>query len=351
MQALLNFANDTPASGPISNVAARQGMSPGGLGPASAMQPPAQQGHEATPPPLSPKLVFAAPATAPTTAATAAGWNPLLNPGRAAEQAKAILQKLVQWSTQKSLNPWWGVQFWQDVARMEVTEPMEPDLMRALRGQGYQGAHTLGAPRDELKTILERFRDGGNALLGSGGFPGAPPGMGDAMEFSMSDDRWQQGLPPDMTRAAPDIYRMCRAEGVSNMREWLSGRYKGERSQKNPEWTDLWNAASEVDFTLLRNKGYEAAILASDDGLEMKLRRLASYAHLVRTGDLQSATMFLAIKPPGAETDVAPTWLANEATLYSKAEHQRSERVRQSKPKGKGKKGKGKGKGKGEKEV
>ncbi len=135
------------------------------------------------------------------------------------------------------------------------------------------------------------------------------------------------------------------------MREWLSGRYKGERSQKNPEWTDLWNAASEVDFTLLRNKGYEAAVLASDDGLEMKLRRLASYAHLVRTGDLQSATMFLAIKPPGAETDVAPTWLVNEATLYSKAEHQRGERVRQSKPKGKGKKGKGKGKGKGEKDV
>ena len=113
----------------------------------------------------------------------------------------------------------------------------------------------------------------------------------------------------------------------------------------------MWNAASEVDFTLLRNKGYEAAILASDDGLEMKLRRLASYAHLVRTGDLQSATMFLAIKLPGAETDVAPTWLVNEATLYSKAEHQRGERVRQSKPKGKGKKGKGKGKGKGEQEV
>ena len=225
---------------------------------------------------------------------------------------------------------------------------MEPDLLRALRGQGYQGPHTLGAPRDDLKKVLEQFRDSGGASLGSGGFVGAPPGMEHVMEFTMSDERWQYGLPPDLSRAAPEIYRKCRAEGVNNMREWLSQRYKGDRSPKNAEWTDLWNAACEIDFALIRNRGNEAAMLASDDGLEIKLRRLASYAHMVRTGDLQCATMFLAIQPPGAETDVAPSWLLDDATLYSKKEHQRSERVAKNKSKGKGK-GKGKqGKGKGE---
>ena len=62
-----------------------------------------------------------------------------------------------------------------------------------------------------------------------------------------------------------------------------------------------------------------------------------------------------AISTPGAGEDVVPRWLVNEATGYSKAEFQRTERVntearRRDYPTQKGDdKGRGKGKQKGKK--
>ena len=46
-----------------------------------------------------------------------------------------------------------------------------------------------------------------------------------------------------------------------------------------------------------------------------------------RSGDTTGAAHMLAIQPPGLDVDLAPTWLVSEATLHSKNEHQRSERV------------------------
>ena len=67
----------------------------------------------------------------------------------------------------------------------------------------------------------------------------------------------------------------------------------------------------------------------------------------------------LAQQAPGMQSDVAPSWMVSEATIHSKVEHQRNERVKQSRKTdgdgqggGKGKKGDGKGKkgdGKGKK--
>ena len=55
----------------------------------------------------------------------------------------------------------------------------------------------------------------------------------------------------------------------------------------------------------------------------------------------------LAIKAPGAASDIAPTWLVSEVTAHSKAEFQRAERVRRGAGKGspKGKQDKGVGRG------
>ena len=59
----------------------------------------------------------------------------------------------------------------------------------------------------------------------------------------------------------------------------------------------------------------------------------------------------LAQQAPGMQSDVAPSWMVSEATIHSKVEHQRNERVKQSRKnvgsgqgRGKGKKGDGKGK-------
>ena len=59
----------------------------------------------------------------------------------------------------------------------------------------------------------------------------------------------------------------------------------------------------------------------------------------------------LAQQAPGMQSDVAPSWMVSGATKHSKVEHQRNERVKQSRKNdgdgqggGKGKKGDGKGK-------
>ena len=81
--------------------------------------------------------------------------------------------------------------------------------------------------------------------------------------------------------------------------------------------------------------------LASDDALELHLRRLASYVYEMRTKDKVGAAAMLAVRPPGSSADLAPTWLVSEATAHSKAEYQRDERVssawkRDSRPGGRG---------------
>ena len=53
----------------------------------------------------------------------------------------------------------------------------------------------------------------------------------------------------------------------------------------------------------------------------------------------------LAVRPPGMQTDVAPTWMVDTATAHSKAEYQRGERVTKSQHDVR-QRGKGRGKGK-----
>ena len=47
-----------------------------------------------------------------------------------------------------------------------------------------------------------------------------------------------------------------------------------------------------------------------------------------RTGDVAGANKMLALKAPGSQVDVAPSWVVTDATSFSKSEHQRDERVR-----------------------
>ncbi len=153
--------------------------------------------------------------------------------------------------------------------------------------------------------------------------------------------RWSHGLPADLPRAAQEIYRSLRAEASANAREWLSAHYKGSRACTNGEWTGLWNAAAELDFfvdSLPADQVMQQ--LATSDMAEMRLRALASHVYQARTGDSTGAAMILAVRPPGTESDIAPVWFISDVTQYSKAEHQRRQRVNQ--------RGRGKGRGRGD---
>ena len=114
-------------------------------------------------------------------------------------------------------------------------------------------------------------------------------------------------------------------------------------------------AATAVDLRLQQSE--EAAgwagvqdALATDDLVEIHLRRLSSYVYGSRTGDWSGANFMLAVQAPGSEMDIGPSWLITEVTANSKSDSQRSERVATSSktedpPKGKGKEKQGAGRG------
>ena len=100
-----------------------------------------------------------------------------------------------------------------------------------------------------------------------------------------------------------------------------------------------------------------AGVLQSDVSIELALRRLSSHVYYSRTKDRTGATHMLGVVPPGTATDLAPSWLVSDVTVFSKTEHQRDERVaaaasirqRYAQDPGKGDKDKGRGRGRGDK--
>ena len=92
---------------------------------------------------------------------------------------------------------------------------------------------------------------------------------------------------------------------------------------------DLWQGATSADFALsgARTDSERYVLLGTDDQLELSLRHLSAHIYLQRTKDYLGAQRIRAIAAPGSGIDVAPEWLITEATTFSKAEHQRSERV------------------------
>ena len=122
------------------------------------------------------------------------------------------------------------------------------------------------------------------------------------LPLASGDPRWQSQLRPDLRRAAPEIYLNFRAEGVSTTREWVSREFAQMQN------TEFWHLATEVDFRLDSCPSEEGKLnlLASDDTLEIQLRRLASKVHELRTGDKDAALHMLTISLLGNKRDLAP---------------------------------------------
>jgi hypothetical protein len=110
----------------------------------------------------------------------------------------------------------------------------------------------------------------------------------------------------------------------------LLANFAGDKSSH--VWKDLWTLAQQTDFQIAAANGqggYSAVmqLLSSNDSLELALRRLASYIHQERTGDIRAAAHIQGAQPPGCKADIAPTWLVTESTLLNKKELQRDERL------------------------
>lgn len=139
---------------------------------------------------------------------------------------------------------------------------------------------------------------------------------------------WHLRLPPDLQRAAPELYRNIRAEGVASVRQWVNDQHPAMEQRQGAAYQDLFTAATIIDYELAgcQNESSLMHRLATSDTLEIQLRKLGSFIYLRRTKDKAGALRMLGIRAPGTMTDIAPRWMLDDANSFSKVEWQRTER-------------------------
>ncbi len=315
LDAFRSFGAGEQVGGPISATAARQGFHPQATQPTAAA--PAVQGHPSLPEPYHP-----------------------LQAGQGAEvrtRAGEILTLLNSYEAGQALDPYWTSHFWAAVAASEEVRPFPAELRRVLSASGYAGRASRSLPPESLREDLGRLATAPDPPLGNGlgrtpaaaraPFGGGGEQLGASTVLAQEAQEWNLALPPSMRRAGAEIYRSIRSAGTTSVRNWLTQEYQGPRS--GGQWVDLWTMATQADFALARAPDAESALamLQSDDALELIFRRLAAFVYEARTKDRAGAQAMLAVTAPGSGADIAPDWLVQQVTSYSKAEHQRSERV------------------------
>ena len=105
--------------------------------------------------------------------------------------------------------------------------------------------------------------------------------------------------------------------------------------------------AAQVDYAISECKSDSEMLttLGTDDRIEIALRHIGAHFYESRTRDRVGAAHMRAFAPPGAGRDIVPAWMVADSSVFSKTEHQRTERVEaeirrrahQDKPKGGGK--------------
>lgn len=266
-------------------------------------------------------------------------------PAQADLGATEVLQALNSFAQTAHLNPGWGQQFWAWSAAQLASGKLGSNVERLLRAKGFVGSTSV-APPD-----VASLRQGLEILSGRTSFAGAVvPGVNMAAAsdwVGASGNVYSNGLPIDMRRAAPEIYRSIRGEGTASTRQWLKDNFTGYRGPGATQWTDLWSTATTIDMALAgcRSESEMLLLLNTDDRLEIGLRHLGAHFYEQRTRDKTGAAHMRAVATPGVARDIMPTWSVAEATTHSKAEHQRNERV-ETEVRRRAKDGKGDGKGK-----
>ena len=245
------------------------------------------------------------------------------------EQAKRVREALERSSALQATTPSWPTLFWQAVKNEVDLYGLTDEIRRVLTVNGYHGPSTIGAPRtDELKKALAELEVAGLPQHGAGGAmlrASNDGGIGGTDPETMS---WHLKLPPDLQRAAPELYRNIRAEGVSSVRQWVNDQHPAMEQRQGAAYQDLFTAATIIDFELAGCQDESVLMhrLATSDTLEIQLRKLGSFIYLRRTKDRAGAARMLGIRAPGTMSDIAPKWMLDDANSFSKIEWQRTER-------------------------
>ena len=293
--ALRAFAEGTTGTGPISATAARQ----------------AQGGA----------------AGSPAMAGVGSGTYHPFDPSEQAtiqQQAGALADLMLERSLDGGVN--WAWDFWSQAREMQL----HPAVKALMDNYGLSTPGHLGPPPRQLGKDLAQLRRNGMGHVPTSST--TSPVLASAA-LRPEELRYDMRLDPELRRAAPDIYiyiyRKLRTQGASSARDWLLTNLGDSR--KDHRWADLWQAAVTVDFALASCPDHGAVMsrLATDDVLELHLRRLASYVYEKRTRDTAGAATMLALPSPGSGADIGPEWMISAATIYSREEFRRADRQRQ----------------------
>ena len=244
-------------------------------------------------------------------------------------QAQRLKEALDKSSALQATTPDWPGLFWQAVKNEVELFGLDDEVKRVLMAHGYHGAGTVGAPRtDDLKKALGELEQRGVPQHGAGGSLLSPLGDVNTTMTDPENMSWHLKLPPDLQRAAPELYRNIRAEGVASVRQWVNDQHPTMEQRQGASYQDLFTAATIIDYELAgcQNESSLMHRLATSDTLEIQLRKLGSFIYLRRTKDKAGALRMLGIRAPGTMSDIAPKWMLDDANSFSKIEWQRSER-------------------------
>ena len=240
-------------------------------------------------------------------------------------QAGRLKESLTRAAAMQSTMPAWASLFWQSVKNESDLYGLDETVKKLLECHGYFGHGTTGPPRiDELKKGLQEIESLGvpahGISLQSNGTLGQ---VGDPEHL-----QWHLRLPADLQRAAPELYRNIRAEGVASVRQWVNEQHPTLEQKQSAAYQDLFTTATIIDYELAECRSESSIMhkLATSDMLEIQLRKLGSFVYLRRTKDRAGAQRMLGVRAPGANADIAPKWMLDDANAFSKVEFQRVER-------------------------
>ncbi len=256
-----------------------------------------------------------------------APYAPSGNGVKSQQQAGRLREALSRTSAMQATLPSWPALFWQSVKNESDLYGLDETVRKLLECHGYIGPGTIGPPRvEELKKGLTELETLGTPLHGAGAM--MLQGAGGAGSTDPEHMQWHLRLPADMQRAAPELYRNIRAEGVASVRQWVNEQHPSLEQKQSPSYQDLFTAATVIDFELADCRSESAIMhkLATSDSLEIQLRKLGAFVYLRRTKDRAGAQRMLGVRAPGANADIAPKWMLDDANAFSKVEYQRIER-------------------------
>ena len=152
----------------------------------------------------------------------------------------------------------------------------------------------------------------------------------EALALSEDMENWGNALPDTLQRGGPEIYRnLIGGTGRRSLRDIINDHFPPAARLGSSEYLELLNLATSIDFLVHKHKHSAAHLmqaLATDDAVEIGLRRISAWLHEKGTGDKAAAQSMLAVQPRGQYANAATGWLLEQSQFPSQADPKTQDR-------------------------